>query len=317
MPDIEQLPRALRDAIEKFGGWSDKYMRSEGKKNTVKEPLYHYTDGRGLKGMIESETIWFTDYRHLNDPSELSHGVETARDVMRLKATGADDFGRMFLECLGDMLSPKKYERLEFFIASFSRDKDELGQWRAYGDDGRGYVLGLRASVFDELAAHANVFIGPVLYETDKIMARHRLAIDKAFEIFRETVDANSDLLGNEATLDQFIQEFCRVILAGVLIWNCLTSKHNAYEREKEVRLIILGVRDKLKPKIQTRLRGNEIVPYIAEPLTVHKPQAIFEIVTGPAAGADAVRTVSTMLSSLKVDYNVPIYPSDIPYRPL
>jgi len=122
MSDTKQLPRALRDAIQKFGLWGDEHLNSEGEKNTITNPLYHYTDGRGLKGIIESETIWFTDYRHLNDPSELSYGVEMARDVMRLNAAGADDFGRMFLECLGDMLSPKKFTHLEFFIASFSRN---------------------------------------------------------------------------------------------------------------------------------------------------------------------------------------------------
>ena len=151
--------------------------------------MYHYTDGRGLKGIIESQTIWFTDYRHLNDPGELSYGITKARDVIRERETGADASGRAFLQCLGDMLLPKKISWLQCFIASFSRDRDELGQ---------------------------------------------------------------------------------------------------------------------------------EIVPYIAHDLAVRSPQTIFEIVTGPAAGTDAERTVRTMLSSLKVvDHEIRIEPSEIPYRAL
>ena len=132
MPDTKQLPTALRAAIEEFERWSEAQLETEQKSNTITQPLYHYTDGRGLKGIIESQSIWFTDYRHLNDPSELSYGIKKARDFMRQAATGADDYGRAFLECLSDMFSLKKFARLEFFIASFSRERDELGQWRAY-----------------------------------------------------------------------------------------------------------------------------------------------------------------------------------------
>src|SRR5262245_9667007 len=128
MPNTKELPPALLAAIEEFGRWSDDHLNAEQKNNTITEPLYHYTDGRGINGIIESQTIWFTDYRHLNDPSELSYGIEKARDLMRQAATEADVYGQAFLECLSDMLSPKKFPRLEFFIASFSRDRNELGQ---------------------------------------------------------------------------------------------------------------------------------------------------------------------------------------------
>jgi hypothetical protein len=84
------LQPVLRTAIDRFDQWVKKHLESEQEKNAIDTPLYHYTDGRGLKGIIESQTIWFTDYRHLNDPSELIHGVEMARDEMRLKSTGAD-----------------------------------------------------------------------------------------------------------------------------------------------------------------------------------------------------------------------------------
>lgn len=316
MADTNELPPALDEAIEKFNRWSDGTLESERKKPRVRYPLYHYTDGRGLKGIIDTQTLWFTDYRHLNDPSELSYGMEKARDVMNLNANGADEYGQAFLECLADMLSPAKLSTLEFFIVSFSRNKDELGQWRAYGDNGRGYVLGLKASAIIKLACEPNVYVSSVLYHPKTIMARQSLVVDEAFTIFRDAVEANRALIGNEIIRDRFIQEFCRTIVAAQLIWNCLTSKHAAYEREKEVRLIILGTTDKLKPKIKTRLRGSEIVPYIAHPLVV-SPQTIVEIVTGPAAGADAVRTVRTMLNSSNIDQTFPIEPSEIPYRAL
>src|SRR5262249_23392302 len=97
------IPTALKGAIAEFNGWSDVQLTQEQTNNAIAVPLYHYTDGRGLRGIIESETIWFTDYRHLNDPSELIHGIGMAHDVMQLAATGADGRLRLFLECLADM----------------------------------------------------------------------------------------------------------------------------------------------------------------------------------------------------------------------
>ena len=35
--------------------------------------LWHYTTSGGLMGILESQRLWATDYRHLNDSSELNH----------------------------------------------------------------------------------------------------------------------------------------------------------------------------------------------------------------------------------------------------
>jgi hypothetical protein len=283
--------------------------------------LYHYTNESGLKGIIENQTIWFTDYRHLNDPSELVHGMEMARDVMRFVATGADGRLRLFLELLADMFSDRNFSAtLEFFIASFSRQRDDLGQWRAYADNGRGYAIGLAPNLFaisdeENLQPNEKVVVGPVIYRTDQVLARHQLAIDQAAAIFLETVTANADLVSDKTIGIPFMQEFARAIIASPLIWNCLTTKHPAYQHEQEVRLIILGLRDQLMPYIKTRLRGSETVPYIMHDMPVRKPHNIGEIVVGPAAPPDAERTVRTFLTSLGGDPNVPVSRSDIPYR--
>jgi hypothetical protein len=318
------LPPVLRAAIQKFDQWTQQYMESEDKKNTIDTELYHYTDARGLKGIIESETIWFTDYRHLNDPSELTHGMEMARDVMNNSRGREDAHGREFLDCLADMLSTKNFSgRFEFFIASFSRDRDELSQWRAYADNGRGYAIGFARRVFrieenrPDLKPNEKTFVGPVLYDIGEVMERHALAIDEAVAIFLEAVNANADVVKDETIRDDFIQQLCRDIISAPLIGNCLTSKHPAYKREKEVRLLMLNQRNNLMPYIKTRLRGSEIVPYIPHPQPIREPGIIAEIVVGPAAGPDAERTVRTMLDSFSIDPKIPIGRSDIPYRAL
>ncbi len=325
----DTIPAVLQDAIAKFEKWSEQQQASEQTKNTIEAPLYHYTDGRGLKGIIESQKIWFTDYRHFNDPSELIHGIDMARDVARIIATGADGRVRLFLETLVelletlvDMFSHRNFPAtLEFFIASFSRERDDLGQWRAYADNGRGFAIGFAPCMFriveNPQTDKLGEFVGPVLYTTDEVRARHRLSIEEAASIFLDTVNANADLVRDKTVGFPFMQEMAREIIASPLIWNCLTSKHPAYAHEREVRLIILGQRERLLPHVTTRLRGSEIVPYIAHSMSVREPHNIVEIVTGPAAPSDAERSLRTLLASLGVDPNIPVGRSDIPYRAL
>jgi hypothetical protein len=67
-------------------------------------------------------------------------------------------------------------------------------------------------------------------------------------------------------------------------------------------------------PHFTTRLRGSEIVPYIAHPMPLREPHNIGGIVVGPAAPADAERSVRTMLKSLGVDPKIEMSRCDIPY---
>ena len=43
--------------------------------------VYHYTDIVGLQGLLETNKIRATDYRYLNDSSELQYTFDLARSV--------------------------------------------------------------------------------------------------------------------------------------------------------------------------------------------------------------------------------------------
>ena len=283
--------------------------------------LYHYTDGRGLKGIMESQTIWFTDYRHLNDPSELVHGLEVAHDVIRLLETGADKRVRYFLDYLRRIFIEENFsEMLQFFIASFSDDRDDLGQWRAYADNGRGYAIGFAPRQFQETdkfdrTADENVFVGRVIYDMRTFTERHHIAIDEAIRIFLETINANAKLIEDHSVGIPFMQKFATEIIASPLIWNCLTSKHPAYKNEREVRLIITGLQNQLMQYVETRTRNSEIIPYIAHKIPVRDPHNIVEIVVGPASPPGSESSIRAMLASLGIEANIEITRSNIPYR--
>src|SRR6478752_1774704 len=104
-------------------------------------PLYHYTSQSGLLGILNSQVLFATDARFLNDSEELRYvdGV--------LSGIGAELAVRTaFGESLKARLAAGELRTRNHggaFVASFSEQADLLSQWRAYADDGSGYVVGL------------------------------------------------------------------------------------------------------------------------------------------------------------------------------
>lgn len=313
LPEFEEVRR-------RYVEWSYRYIQAEEDANPTTKPLYHYTNCQALRGILQRGKFWFTDYRHLNDPSELTYGIDIAHDVACGIATGADQSICDFVDVFCEQFRHANFaSTLEFFIASFSRARDDLGQWRAYGDNGRGVAIGFSHSVFtieDKLPLEPlPVVVGPVRYEPGEICGRHKACIEEAAAIVLSIAQNRRDLLSNPTNRRPFMERLVQEMAARPLIWNCLTSKHLAYQHEQEVRLVIMGERDQLAPDVLTRCRGSEIVPYIAKLMPVRDPHKIAEIVVGPAAPPDTERTLRTMLRSIGITEDFPISRSDIPYR--
>ncbi|UQR61186.1 DUF2971 domain-containing protein [Bradyrhizobium sp. C-145] len=314
------LHSPLQKAIDSFAEWRDKHLQIEQDTSAITTPLYHYTNADGFKGILESGSIWFTDYRHLNDPTELLHGINLSHVAAQKIAAGADGRVRLFLECLADMFRRDNFTgALEFFITCFSRARDDLGQWRAYADNGRGVAIGFSPSLF-AITAHPPLgrlpeFVGSVHYADAEIVSRHSLHLRKAAELFLAAANANRNMLADRAIGIPFMQDFARELIASPLIWNCLTSKHSGYIHEQEVRLVIMGTLSALSSHIKTRSRAGGTLRYIAQPIQIRAPRMIKEIVIGPAAPPDAERNIRAFLVTLGIDQDVEIVRSAIPYR--
>jgi hypothetical protein len=317
------LPDVLERAVQDYVDWAAKYLTALEKRTVVDTPLYHYTDANGLKGIIENDEIWFTDYRYLNDPSELRHGVLLAHEainaaLVKAKPANADFLCKMMI----DMLTPENFsDHLQFLIACFSRDRDELGQWRAYADNGRGFAIGLSRNMFassdpvDTVNPLMNMTVGPVRYRDSDTKRRDSLAINEAVSGFEKaTRYARKHLVQKDIFLG-FSDRLAREVLTSPLIWNCLTCKHPAYVRENEVRLIILGSQKAFAGKVPVRIRKGEIVPYFNRPMGLHEPGSIVEVVIGPAAPIAAEDGVRFLLDRHKIKAR--ISRSKVPYRPV
>jgi hypothetical protein len=144
-----EIPNQLLEAAAIFDHWAANQMLRVQEENKISKPLYHYTDANGLKGIIEKQEIWFTSHRYLNDPTELSFGIDAAHQAIASVSKKRSDRVKLFCSVLADLLNVGNItQALEYLLASFSYKRNDLGQWRAYASNGRGFALGLAPHLF-------------------------------------------------------------------------------------------------------------------------------------------------------------------------
>jgi hypothetical protein len=309
MVDQPVLPSTSKNAIDKLRQWSEQQISGPSRR------LYHYTNAAGLIGIIKSQEIWFTEYRHLNDPTELTYGIKIAKQVLATAgANGA--IARKFCAVTTGLLEPEYMTCFDAFVSSFSRKKDDLGLWRAYADDGCGFALGLTPHCIDTIKPDpkhkyfGNIFRGAVVYGERELRGLHAKAIKKAISL----ISAVAGVLAG-STRDVFLQEMAYQLMASIF-WNCLTSKHEGYKDENEVRMIIFGKTKSLADHVETRSQSNNMVPFMRTKVMVQKRGNIAEIVVGPSAPNRAEDALKAALRLFDPDDRIQISRSCIPYNP-
>ena len=102
MPKTDlRIPCDVAKAILRYNAEATKILQAFIKTVEAKDlppVLYHYTNGAGFAGIIESGQLRFSDIFALNDPSELRHGLSIAIDLLESSGRGRE--ARISL-CLG------------------------------------------------------------------------------------------------------------------------------------------------------------------------------------------------------------------------
>ncbi|HEV2546033.1 MAG TPA: DUF2971 domain-containing protein [Stellaceae bacterium] len=315
------LSPVLHGFVDDFIRWSDRRLRTFDRSQQTREPLYHYTDAGGLIGIIQTQQIWFTSFLHLNDPTELTFGIEVAHELLNEIGEHKDRRVNIFCQMVTDILGHRNFRStFGFFLASFSRERNDLGQWRAYGNNGRGFALGLAPRLFaptdsPDQPAHEKVFVSPVTYGRTATRSRLRAPIRRAVRTLETAIAETGDMLSDKTVGIPFLREMTNALIASQLLLICLTSKHEAYEHEHEVRMFILGQHRHLGPHISTRARGSDLVSFIKHGIPIRARGSVVEIVIGPAASTGTEDALRTLLQAHGIPIRV-IRHSKIPYRP-
>ncbi len=310
----QRLNPKLQLEVDALSGWWTKRAAEISAADAVREPLYHYTGMSGMLGIIATEHMWFTSIFHLNDPSELGYGLGIALDLLKEEADRGTPSVEAFCKWMSHVLVKAGGEIFGFFVASFSRKDNDLGQWRAYADNGRGVAVGLAPSLFEvvpdesSLKVTEKTIVARVIYDPKRHEQNLREAIGCAIEgIARGEQSATS-----EAEREEFGKAMA-IELAVPIFTYSITCKHPAYEQEQETRLLLVNDLHRLGPFIETRTRGSALVPYIQSPLPVRKPGALTKIMIGPAADELADDAIRAFFRRQGLPLDI-LDKSDIPY---
>ncbi|MCM2344271.1 MAG: DUF2971 domain-containing protein [Alphaproteobacteria bacterium] len=279
---------------------------------TVELPshLYHYTDASGLKGILESKSLWFSDIFNMNDPSELQYGIEVSRrQIEEVFHEELQEHSCEFSSVLFEAIQDRIKETANYFIFSLSKDGDDLGQWRAYAADGHGFALGFNKkidSIFckqDE--SHQSFYIS---YDEEALKKSHRELADIIFRFCKEK---------RSLKLDD--DEWVNYMIAALILSMC--HKHSGYKNEEEYRFLQLFKNGEPVPNLKHRLKKNKkgesnLVGYREFDWGSKVPCLLEEIVVGPSNDfKQAKEFVTACLKAYGYDSSVIIRHSDIPYR--
>lgn len=105
--------------------------------------VWHYTDGRGLEGILKNHVLRASSAAYMNDSKELITGNEVLNRIyagIRQKSVGSGED----LQRLVESFAPP---REESFILSASSEPDSLTMWRYYGKDQVSFAIGLDKDV--------------------------------------------------------------------------------------------------------------------------------------------------------------------------
>jgi len=286
---------------------------------TFSEPqhIYHYTTHAGFWDILKSGKLWLTDIFSLNDPSELEHGLNLANDMLDKKAKEtpakyseiAKNFSKLCLEEDDDLP--------HFFVCSFSKNGDDLGQWRGYAEDGRGYALGfgpnpLKKRFNDGQSTTPDGVGFLVEYDDAKLIDIYSKLIDCVLAEKSE-ISRNYPLECAQTGYSSSLRSvYFRLVLHASVYF-----KHKAYCNEREYRF--LNIQKKTDPNpILKRTRNYELIKYIEFDWKSSGTDILKKIVIGPAADLEKSRKFAEDClreAGIDIDDDA-ITQSPIPYKP-
>ena len=203
-----------------------------------------------------------------------------------------------------------------YFVCSFSSTGDDLGQWRAYADNGRGYALGFdskeleKAFTKDGDVPIPNNCTFPITYSDGKLVELHRQLVERMFHLL--SLPYGRGL--SSKNIREYIGELF-VLLSIHSLRPALFFKHEAYSNESEYRFLQIHRADMPPPEVKLRSRPYSLVKYREFDWRSAASGALKEIVIGPAADREkAFQFATDCLRSFHGTVFQPRH-SKIPYK--
>jgi hypothetical protein len=264
--------------------------------------LYHYCNPIVFWSIVEKGHIWLSDIFTMRDWKELKWGRDIFTQVVRENHGLFDDDFRYFATF--SVFGVDNHVRP--FVASFSANGDLLSQWRAYGDDGRGFSLGVRAH---HIYSSWGVRLKKVEYREVRQKALVLQSLVELQDLWRKRPQNLPSVVSVwQDVLNEFAIDLC-------------SFKHPSFFEEKEFRIVRVllysngeysdvgghtDVGGSGRVPTKTRFRGSEEISYIELPRDENRQDTmIAEVIMAQTTSklrmshelASKARGITTLLS--------------------
>jgi len=274
------------------------------------ELIYHYCRPEVFIEIIRTRSIWASASYTMNDTSERSWGYSVFQKVA--KALEPDTGPEFIRQISAPVIAGDNFSML--MLACFSLDADVLSQWRAYGDDGRGFAIGFSPKLMAKVPAK-----------------QLRILYDDGAQTKELTGNLNHIYQFEKSKGFKYDDEFKTHLFH--LGLDLCAYKNPGYREEREIRLahlsgldrgtmtaVPLGAIDpdgkrKSDPlKIHFRVAKGVVIPYvILDYSSDGAVSPVKEIVLGPR-NENAEINIQLFINTLGVT-DVKIRRSEVPYR--
>ncbi|NNC17377.1 DUF2971 domain-containing protein [Corallococcus exiguus] len=281
--------------------------------------LYHYTDARGLLGILDTKHFWFSQAGFLNDSTELTHADSIIRSALnrRLEFTKSLAAREMLTAALNSV-DPFSTYSAGSFIACFCENGDLLSQWRGYGSSGGGFALGFESKQLERnLEASVGSTAGTGIFKVVYDPAKQDSYVKDTIEAFCQLVEHWEQTGG--APPQNKLLDVARFGLETALADPYFRFKHPGFEEEQEWRLIVF--RELTHPDLKFRPSGTRIVPFFD--VDMRRPPGdgppllpLTHVVCGPTqTQAVAAQAIQSRIEREYPKGSIKISSSSVPFR--
>lgn len=257
----------------------------------IHKQLYHYTNFKGLEGILKTQTLWATHYKALNDLTEVEHMratleaavYPTIKELLQARSRNSLSF-KQELDRDGGLLACSRDEAkkqvailygamfggessvdpiADPYVVSFCahtnhtnyvKENGLLSQWRAYGDKG-GFALVFDTRRLDRwMEAERKQYLYSGWYLDDVVYDDHKNPFADEFPDLADALDdyIRAQAEGEELPAGKVAEPFFHAVTR---------FKHQGFIEESEVRIIASPTTKASFEKIKRAAKNDAEIP--------------------------------------------------------
>lgn len=198
-------------------------------------PLWHYTSGEALIKIIEGGKLFSTQIACVNDMTEYRYSVELLHEAFkRLRPRFVSRPDAKFLLDYIDANISTDTSTSEWFVTCFSSNRDDLSQWRAYGDGENGYAIGFDVPTMMVSIVSNQCLLVPVHYDQSTHIRITDAVADATVRFFLQGWQAKQS---SNLSIEQWTQSFLTAIVDDIT-YLAPAMKNSGFAPECEWRII-------------------------------------------------------------------------------